>query len=457
MDFSNFVLFLGRFHPLLVHFPIGFLLLAALFEVAVWRKWLSNLDEVIKFTLALGAISAIGASVLGLMLSTSGDYEQQMLDLHQWAGILTSSIAIFAFALKVKPNVFRENTPLIYGLVVFSMIGGLSFTGHLGGNLTHGSDYLTYYSPFNLENENKAAKRTITSIDEAVLFADLVQPIVEGKCLSCHNETKKKGKLSLGTIQGYLNGGKHGGLLGLEGSSSEFLKRIHLDADDKKVMPPVGKTPLTDEEVQLLTFWIEHSEASFDTLFMEVSPNEELKTIALAQLGLSGDSESINLPQIATSGIFDSLANLGIHYRELVTESNAYEVSIPPQSLNRENKLSTLKLLSQLKKNIVWLSISENDLENSELKLIGSFENLQKLKLNQNTKISDNGIAYLLGLSELKSINLFATSISKSGLEQLASLPKLERVYLWQTPIGKSELEEIKTKYTAIDFVGNVY
>ncbi|HCO83229.1 MAG TPA: hypothetical protein DIT95_06825, partial [Arenibacter sp.] len=89
----DFILFLGRFHPLVVHLPIGFLIFA--FVLELYGRWKRDfaVSMAIEFALLGGAISAAVASVLGYMLSLSGDYEQDMLDTHFWFGIATTLVA----------------------------------------------------------------------------------------------------------------------------------------------------------------------------------------------------------------------------------------------------------------------------------------------------------------------------------------------------------------------------
>jgi hypothetical protein len=76
------------------------------------------------------------------------------------------------------------------------MIPLIIITGHLGGSLTHGSDFLT--KGFS-EKDSVAEKeiKPIADVQEANVYADIVQPIFESKCYSCHNKSKKKGKLRL--------------------------------------------------------------------------------------------------------------------------------------------------------------------------------------------------------------------------------------------------------------------
>ena len=91
---DELVSFFGRFHPILVHLPIGMLILA--FVMALYGKVNRNIDfnPAIRFSLILGAIAAIIAGLTGYFLSRNGGYEKAILDFHQWLGI---AVAIFSY------------------------------------------------------------------------------------------------------------------------------------------------------------------------------------------------------------------------------------------------------------------------------------------------------------------------------------------------------------------------
>lgn len=83
---SDWVLFFGRFHPLILHVPIGFLVLAFIVEIMSRFKRFGHYRAPVGFILALGAASAFVASILGLMLAQGGGYNEDILSFHQWTG-----------------------------------------------------------------------------------------------------------------------------------------------------------------------------------------------------------------------------------------------------------------------------------------------------------------------------------------------------------------------------------
>lgn len=82
--------FIGRFHPLLVHLPIGILLFTLLLQwLSTKEKW-AALKTVIPLGYLFGAGSAIASCITGYLLGSAGEYDETVLNLHQWMGILTA-------------------------------------------------------------------------------------------------------------------------------------------------------------------------------------------------------------------------------------------------------------------------------------------------------------------------------------------------------------------------------
>ena len=93
---QDLITFIGRFHPLWVHLPIGFLIIAVFFKAYLALGKKPTMQEAVNFSLLLGAISAFVAAVLGFLLSQSGGYEGELLDIHliaRWITVLVSGIA----------------------------------------------------------------------------------------------------------------------------------------------------------------------------------------------------------------------------------------------------------------------------------------------------------------------------------------------------------------------------
>jgi hypothetical protein len=97
---SGWAPFLGRFHPLLVHLPIGFLLIAALLEAGRRTGKVGVSESTVSFILFWSAIGATLSCVAGYLLSLDGGYQEELLDDHMWQGIGVAVFAWIAWAVK---------------------------------------------------------------------------------------------------------------------------------------------------------------------------------------------------------------------------------------------------------------------------------------------------------------------------------------------------------------------
>ena len=90
----------------------------------------------------------------------------------------------------------------------------------------------------------------------AVDFEKEVKPILESRCVKCHNSDKSKGKLNLETLNHAKKGGDSGSAI-VPGNSgkSKLLELVKLPAEHDNIMPPKGG-PLTKEQISILENWI---------------------------------------------------------------------------------------------------------------------------------------------------------------------------------------------------------
>ncbi|UFH56978.1 DUF1549 domain-containing protein [Spirosoma sp. KNUC1025] len=253
--------FLGRLHPLLVHFPVGLLCIALVLEAIDWYRKSTELRTGVTAMLWIGAISAIFSAILGLILVNQEDYAGKGVAIHQWAGLTTVLLAcLTVWAL-------RSGRIPIYRTLLILTVFGVSLAGHYGALLTHGEDYLSSVLPFGNEpkgpgsNTGNFAFASLNSNQplNAKQIQELnveVRSILAHNCYSCHSATKTKGELRLDKKELVFKGGKHGVILKAgHPEESEMIRRIMLPADDKEAMPTKGKR-LTEKEVALLSFWI---------------------------------------------------------------------------------------------------------------------------------------------------------------------------------------------------------
>ena len=155
----------------------------------------------------------------------------------------------------------------------------LTITGHLGGNITHGEDHLK--EPFNnlvgiSSSIEENAIRYYDDFSEKPVFTSLIQPLLDDKCVKCHNDKKSKGGLKMHNIESLKQGGKSGYVLNFENPElSEIFIRIHLPKEEKKHMPPSSGKQFSREEINVLSQWINQG-SSFSQKLNEFNIDDNL-------------------------------------------------------------------------------------------------------------------------------------------------------------------------------------
>lgn len=248
--------FLGRLHPMIVHFPVGLLCVALIMELIAWKKK-KDYNAAIQVLVIIGAISAVIAVVLGLMLSNTEDYGSSTLPVHQWTGIAT-----MVFALATAWAYIKKSRRMQQVLLTLTVVG-VTVAGHYGASLTHGDDYLTSVLPFGKTPAEGKENNFILASQKGPLTEEQLQDlnvqvrtILAHNCYSCHGSAKVKGELRLDSKDFIMKGGKNGVVL-VAGhpEKSEIIRRISLPRDHKEAMPSKGKG-LTEQEMAVLVFWI---------------------------------------------------------------------------------------------------------------------------------------------------------------------------------------------------------
>jgi hypothetical protein len=251
-----------------------------------------------------------------------------------------------------------------------------------------------------------------------------------------------------------------------KGTESEMVKRCLLPEEDDHHMPPKGKTPLTDGQVALLTWWIDQG-ASFDKKVADLKVNDAIRPV-LASLGGSGPAGAgvalvaggpapespvltMKLP-VADPTAIDELKKIGLLVLPLSKELNQLEVS----AVNaRGFSDAQAALLPKLANQIVWLKVGDTQVSDAALVYISRLRNLQKLHLEQ-TKVTDAGLKQLKALANLEYLNLYGTAVTDAGLSELAGFKKLKTVYLWQTKVTGQGLANLKKTMPNLDVVGGI-
>ena len=244
---NTFVFFIGRFHPIILHLPIGGL--AALFVMEIINSYRPqlNLDSACSILLWFSVITVIPSAILGFVLASSGNYDDELLNLHKWLGWLTALVCVWLLY-------FNSKSKKTYRVFLYTNVIFLLFTGHFGGQLTHGKDYLTKYMPIsmkkvlNIDDERNylVVDRKIDSLSTgATYYTDQIKPIIENYCYKCHGQEKQKGDMRFDNIDWDM----------VNGFDAEkwnmMLNEINLGE-----MPPSDELQLSEDDRRILVDWI---------------------------------------------------------------------------------------------------------------------------------------------------------------------------------------------------------
>jgi uncharacterized membrane protein len=256
-EVQSIVPVLGHFHPLLVHLPIGGLIVLAFLElVARWSRF-RNAAHSSKLILAVTSGGAAVAAMCGWVLCSSAHYDAQLLRWHQWSG---TAVAL-GCALTLVLNIWSRPAAYRWSLGVTMAI--LAFASHLGGSMTHGRGFLTRHAPsldrpFMQANAATKVVRPHGTHAEAGFFTEFVQPVLRQHCVSCHGPEKQEGDLRLDNLDYLRKGGISGpALVASRAQDSLLIQRLLLPRGDDEQMPPDGREPLMPLETALLQWWID--------------------------------------------------------------------------------------------------------------------------------------------------------------------------------------------------------
>jgi uncharacterized membrane protein/mono/diheme cytochrome c family protein len=312
---SSSVLFVGRFHPILLHLPVGALGLLCLMEMlCVTRRGESKYGDAALLTLFVGSAGAVLAVLAGIMLSREGGYVGGNFTLHQSMGILGTAGVLLALVVRLLAMGRGSNELLqAYRALYFISFGVMGLGAHFGGNMSHGSKFLTQHAPEPIKSQMISMEKWMLSFveepkpekteekapeppkavetaptptpatpapaasEDKLVFQHIILPIFEAKCNKCHGEEKQKGELRLDTFEFTMAGGensaeKKNNIVAGKPADSLTYQLVTSAEDEDMHMPPEGKDQLTKEEVALLKWWIEQGASNTQKVDLSVIP-----------------------------------------------------------------------------------------------------------------------------------------------------------------------------------------
>ena len=428
----------GRMHTLFLHFPIVILALCIFWELFSGYKesYVGVKSEIGDDLLLAAAFTSAITALMGLFLSREPGYTPDLLVWHKWGGIFISFLSLVWYMFRAK---VRQAKPALF-FTAFAAMVIIIITGHLGGNITHGQDFI-------FEPVNPAKQAAPVLFEDAYVYANMVQPIMEAKCISCHNAQKAKGELVMETKELLMKGGKDGKLWDTtENNFGLLMQRIHLPLESRKHMPPQGKPQLTDDELAILYHWIKGG-ASFTAKVDSLPRKDSLRLLAMPLFQtIETDDYTFAAPDekkvLALNNNYRVVKPLAIGSPALGVEFFSKE----------QFQSQQLKDLLDVKNQIVTLNLNKMPVTDEDLKTIGQFANLRKLNLSF-TDITGVTLQELTKLKELKILSLSGTQIKAANLQLLSGMTKLTHLVVWDVTLSAAELNTLQQhlKTTAIE------
>ena len=435
--FSEFV---GQLHPLLIHFPIGILLMAIglhFFQI-ISKK---DFDSSISILVLIGSILAGISCLAGWLLASSGDYNDEIVFFHRWSGIATFILALASYFW------IRYRTYLFGVLLILIFI-----TGHYGSILTYGEGYFlkpTAETPVTLQTKNRRSLKVENPQGETKAYfypyEDQIVPILKSKCYSCHSIQKKKGGLRLDSEFFIRKGGKNGRILIPGNSLKSHLYAYLVKPEDHDLhMPPTGKKQLTLLEIQFIEKWISTGAPFGEVEQKNVLASNDLPSTATDvphsnkislehQMDVDALSPTENL-------VLDKLKDAKIS----IVSSGANNQWISLNFINVKSDFNSLLAQSKsIKTHVTELKLT--DFYQIDFSAIRDFSNVKILNFGH-TNLKDDDVENFKDLDQLEQLNLYGTKITDVGLMKLAECQSLKVLYLWDTKVSAIGINELKKK-----------
>jgi cytochrome c553/uncharacterized membrane protein len=303
-------LFLGRFHPLVVHLPIGLLLLLAFTEAASLLPSLrQRADGATSLALPLLVASAVAAFVLGHLLAGGGGFPSKLVFWHKrltLGAIVGAGLCLAAWGVHERSG--SAALRHAYRGILALTLGLLTVGAHYGGSITRGEGYLTKYAPEPVrrwlgEEPGKFAGDAPDpkpASPEPLVYANVVAPVLQQRCVECHGAETTKGNLRVDSLEALTKGGDNGPVIvSGQGDKSSLVVRMRLPMTDDERMPPEGREGPSDEEIALIAWWIDRG-ASAELRVRDAAPPEPARA-ALEKALTSSPAPSGSAPSPAAT------------------------------------------------------------------------------------------------------------------------------------------------------------
>lgn len=400
--------FLGRLHPVVLHLPFG--VFAALLLIELRRRGDSRL---VRSLLAdLLAVSTVVAAATGWRLGGASGSSDELLELHRWCGVALActSLLIVVFCRR------NSRGPYFTLMVVYGLL--LVPTGHLGGSMTHGEDFL-FGRPVREPSPSIAPEHAL----------------LQSRCGACHGERRQRGDFSVATMAELTKAA----VVPDDPAGSELVRRLRLPLDDRKHMPPRTKKQLTSDEITAIERWI---------------------AVGLPAGG-SAAAEKVSVETARSVVKPEPLTAEEERHVEALRRSRCHVEVLDPASRRLFVRVRTgadaaglvAQSLRGLRVRVEALSMRRAELSPELIAVLPELIHLKELDLAF-TGVSDDLLSSLSTLAKLETLDLTGTTVTDAAIPTLAAWSSLCVVRVWGAQItsgGVATLRRDAIDLTVVD------
>src|SRR5215471_1373527 len=428
---ANWFQFIGRFHPLVVHFPIAFFLLVPILEIVGRSGRFAHLRLSVDFVLALATIGGTTAAILGWCLGRSGGYSGRLITQHMWGGVALCMVCWGCWRMGTR----WRKLGAAYAMVLALGTGLVAWTGYRGGQLSLGPNHLTEQMPTGLRNllgVKDDREASVPIADPNTFYGARIQPILSARCISCHGADKHKGNLRLDSYRASMRGGKDGPVIqagNIQGS--DLFRRITLPAGHDDFMPK-GKSPLSVDQVKAIELWI--GAGASDTLAVGGIKNAPPAFTAPAEVKFEEIDPAAAVKLRAAIG--PAVAQLQRQFPSILEYDSRSSADLRLNASTLGSKFGDRELdaFATVAGHIIAADFSRTAVTDHSAAAIATMKRLRVLRLID-TGVTDETLLHLGNLAELESLDVYGTQVTPAVLPMMAKLPRLSHFYAGQTRI----------------------
>ena len=508
---------LARLHPLVLHLPIGLLVVLALLELPrLIRRPAPTHDGSRSVIVGLLVLVAPLTAASGWFLNGDGEYGSPV-EWHQRLGIAVAVVSVL-----IGLAYWRKSEH--YPLLVLAGFLLLLPTAHLGATLTHGEDFL--FEPWKaamkdadktpvreIENagtgslsdavdppaeEDSSTPTELVATDSDVVatppieeppssatFATyaMVAPIFEEYCTKCHGTRKRKGQLALHDLESIFAGSEYGSILiAGDPAESRLIQVLRLALDEDEHMPPSEKSQPTAEELDRIESWVagltstklpapSAAQPKNATPIPEPSssstpPVDAVPSATPSTEPSSADTETesalatlpgnVNLAFAAPkSAVIEELRAQLIHVEARDPESNSPLLWLDFAAMSpAPGRIA--EQLAPVAGVVGELSLFGQDLDAADFALLGALPRLARLDARRlaGDGVSASQLAALAKSKSLVQLNLAGTKLDANAAKTLAKIGTLERLYVWGTGLDEAAVASLQAARPTLEIVG---